>query len=162
MNTSQYLWCIKTLKQAYQVKCDTGFPASAMTAQAILETGYGKYIPIDINNGKVSHNLFGIKGAGENGFIECYTHEWNPDWQEFYVTIARFRAYWDYEGSFRDYVDLIRTVDRYKSALDYLNQPKRYIYELWKAGYATDPNYPTKVSCLIDTLNKIPIVLLNI
>lgn len=160
MNASQLLWSIKVLSEAYRVKAHTGFPASAITAQAILETGYGRYVPRDINTGKYSYNLFGIKGNGDNGHVECYTKEYyNNQW----ITIlAWFRAYNSYEESFNDYISLIKNAPRYAKALEYLNNPKRYIQEIWRAGYATDPDYVTKVCAIIDQLNKIPVVLLNL
>jgi len=36
-------------------------PAAITTAQAILETGYGRSVPVDIYNGEYSNNLFGLK-----------------------------------------------------------------------------------------------------
>lgn len=53
----------------------TGVPAAVTTAQAILETGYGKSVPTDVNSGKYSHNLFGIKAHGNPNYVEVWTHE---------------------------------------------------------------------------------------
>lgn len=51
-------------------------PAEITAAQAILETGYGKSVPIDVNTGIYSYNLFGIKAHGHPEFVEIYTHEY--------------------------------------------------------------------------------------
>jgi len=161
MNISQYQWTIKTLRQSYKVKKISNFPASAMTAQAILESYYGKLTPKDIYSGKDSNNLFGIKGTGENGYVECWTREWDAKKKEFTLIIDKFRAYYSYEGSFNDYVKLISSAPRYKEALKYLDSPKQFVYELWKAGWATDPEYIVKVHKLIDQVNRIPVVLVK-
>jgi peptidoglycan hydrolase FlgJ len=173
MNVFQYWWCVKTLKIAYQVKKETGFPASAMTAQAILESYYGEKVPVDLDTGKVSNNLFGIKctirdgviiRAGDNGWVKDLTREWDSKEKDYYLTMAYFRAYKSYESCFRDYVGFIRTNKRYKDALNCLDDPKRYIKEIWKAGYATDTyeNYVLQVWKIIDQVNRIPVILLKL
>ena len=48
-------------------------PAAITTAQAILETGYGKSVPTDIYTKQYSYNLFGIKGIGPAGSVSVYT-----------------------------------------------------------------------------------------
>lgn len=161
MNISQYQWTIKTLRQSYKVKKISNFPASAMTAQAILESSYGRKTPRDIHSNKDSFNLFGIKGMGENGCVECWTREWDAKAKEYVLVKAHFRAYFNYEGSFNDYVKLISSTPRYKEALNYLDSPKQFVYELWKAGWATDWSYLEKVYKLIDQVNRIPVVLVK-
>ena len=47
----------------------SGVPAAVTTAQAILESGYGKKIPTDIDNGTYSYNLFGIKAHGNRRYV---------------------------------------------------------------------------------------------
>lgn len=171
MNVKQFWWCIKTLKMAYRVKKVTGFPASAMTAQAILESGWGEKVPIDLDTGKISNNLFGIKctirdgiiiEAGDNGWVKDLTREWDKKEQDYYLTMAYFRAYKNYASCFYGYVDFILKNPRYKEALKCLDDPKRYAYELWKAGWATDPGYVEKIWKIIDQVNRIPVVLLKL
>lgn len=158
---------------AYQVKKTTGFPASAMTAQAILESYYGEKVPVDIDTNKVSNNLFGIKctirdgiiiRAGDNGWVKDLTREWNKKEQVYELGMAYFRAYKNYEGCFYDYVDLIKNAKRYQKALETLDDPKMYIKEIWKAGYATDTyeNYVLEIWKIIDQVNKIPVILLKL
>lgn len=143
MNISQWLFVRKIIKQAYEAKKITGLPASILASQCILETGWGKYIPIDIETGKFSYNLFGIKGIGTNGSVKIYTHEFVNG--EKIRIIADFRAYHNYKESFIDYGKLILYADRYKEAVANRNDARIYIKELHKAGYATDPDYSKKV-----------------
>ena len=143
MNIKQWLFAKKIIGQAYESKLTTGLPASILAAQCILETGWGKYIPIDIETGKFSYNLFGIKGTGDNGSVNIYTHEYIKG--EKVRIIAKFRAYHNYVESFTDYGNLILKASRYEKAVANKNNATAYIWELWKAGYATDPIYPEKV-----------------
>lgn len=120
-----------------------------LIAQAALETGWGKHISKD-KNGNSSFNLFNIK-AGNNWdgkSIEKTTIE-------FYRGVpvregAKFRAYDSYEESFRDYVDFLKSSDRYSKALRQAADPEKFIHGLQRAGYATDPAYADKVLNIID------------
>jgi len=143
MNERQRLFASEILEEAYKAKRITGLPASILSAQCILETGWGEHIPTDIHTKKFSYNLFGIKGKGSNGSVDIYTHEYING--ERIKIIAKFRAYNDYSESFIDYGNLILGAKRYKQAVINKDDPERYIYEIWKAGYATDPKYPEKI-----------------
>lgn len=131
------------IEEAYKAKKITGLPASIVASQAILETGWGKYVPKDIDTGKYSYNLFGIKGLGTNGFVRCWTTEYENG--QIVKITDRFRAYRNYEESFIDYGKLILGNPRYQKAVAVKNDPRKYIEEIWKAGYCTDPDYPRKV-----------------
>ena len=143
LNDYQKKFAKMIIMEAYRAKKITGLPASIFASQCILETGWGKYIPTDMYTGKFSYNLFGIKGIGNNGFVEIYTHEY-VNGKRIRIK-AKFRAYNSYAESFIDYGNLILKSERYVLAVIFRNYPKRYIYELWKAGYATDPLYVEKV-----------------
>ncbi len=130
-------------EQAYIAKRTTGLPASIVIAQAILETGWGKHVPIDIETGLYSYNLFGIKGIGPAGHVACYTHEYINGVRV--RIVSNFRAYNNYTESFVDYGNFVLKNPRYKKAVEARDDPRKYIYELWKAGYATDPDYVSKV-----------------
>ena len=58
---------------------------------------------------------------------------------------ASFRKYPSVEQSFNDYISLIKENERYQTALASTSNPELYVNELHKAGYATDPNYGTKI-----------------
>ena len=143
MNDKQKLFAKEILIQAYIAKTKTGLPASILAAQCILETGWGKYVPVCRNTGKYSFNLFGIKGKGTNGSVEIITHEYIAG--EKVKVIGEFRAYNNYSESFIDYGNLILGAKRYKTAVINKDDPEKYTQEIWKAGYATDPKYPDKI-----------------
>ncbi|MEA2016152.1 MAG: glucosaminidase domain-containing protein [Actinomycetota bacterium] len=154
MNNKQRHFAIEMLTEAYFAKQVTGLPASILASQCILETSWGKYIPIDISSGKYSYNLFGIKGKGTNGSVEVYTHEYINGKK---IKIKdKFRAYDSYKESFIDYGNLILGAKRYKQAVVNKDNPRKYIEELWKAGYATDPDYVSKVIHIAEQCKFIP------
>lgn len=143
MNEKQKQFAEKILAQAYMAKAYTGLPASILAAQCILETGWGRYIPVCRKTGKYSYNLFGIKGKGTNGSVEIITHEYVMGKK--IQVIGEFRAYNNYKESFIDYGNLILGAKRYKKAVINKGDPEKYIQEIWLAGYATDPKYPSKI-----------------
>ena len=135
---------------AERVAQDSGIPASFMLGQAGHETGWGKS-EIKNADGSTSFNLFGIKaGKGWTGKVaEITTTEYiNGKAQK--VT-AKFRAYDSYEDSFRDYARLIGTNPRYAKVMDNLHSPQSFAANLQQAGYATDPQYASKLSRVIQT-----------
>lgn len=174
MNAKQYIWCIGILRQAYKSKLITKLPATAVAAQAVLESGYGKGEPIDIVTGKKSYNLFGVKAivkngiliaSGNNGYVQCYTHEEIKGKME--LKLLYFRAYHSHKDSFTDHARILSISkkngkQRYRKAFDYLDNPEQFIMEIWKAGYASDSNYVKNIIPIIRTLKKIPIWLLKL
>lgn len=124
-----------------------GVEPSHLVAQAALETGWGKSM-IKQKDGSNSHNLFGIKASGWGGeSAQVRTTEYvngKPVKQ-----MAGFRAYDSFEQSFNDYVDLLQNSGRYQSAIkvaDTSGNSEHFMRELQKAGYATDPQYASKVN----------------
>lgn len=154
MNARQRLFAIEVLAEAYRAKAITGLPASIVASQAILESAWGSRIPTDIHTGKFSYNLFGIKGESSNGSVNIYTHEYVNG--EKIKIIAKFRAYFNYAESFVDYGNLILGAKRYKQAVINKGNARRYIEEIWKAGYATDPKYPDKILKIAEGCGFIP------
>ena len=121
-----------------------GVDARYLVAQAALETGWGKSI-IRQQDGSSSHNLFGIKAAGWQGdSARVLTTEY-VDGKQVKET-ASFRAYGSFEQSFNDYVNFLQNNERYDGALDSAANPKRFVSELQRAGYATDPQYANKIA----------------
>lgn len=118
-----------------------------LVAQAALETGWGKSM-IRHRDGTDSHNLFGIKSTGWQGESAAAT---TTEYVNGKATrqVAGFRAYDSFEQSFNDYVNLLQNNDRYRSAIQVASQTgdsERFVRELQKAGYATDPQYARKIS----------------
>src|SRR5690606_8613009 len=59
---------------------------------------------------------------------------------------ARFRAYDSFAQSFEGYVGFLQGNGRYQAALKSAANPDNCMSELQKAGYATDPQYASKVN----------------
>ena len=121
-----------------------GVNAKVLLSQAALETGWGKGI-IKNQDGSSSFNLFNIKAGnswdGKKSFVTTLEYDQGIAKKQ----KAGFRSYDSFQESFDDYVRLIRNNPRYREALKHANDPERYMTELQKAGYATDPNYADKV-----------------
>lgn len=132
----------------------TGIPASFMIAQAAHESGWGKR-EITGKDGTPSFNVFGIKAtAGWTGKVaEVQTTEYiNGKPQK---VMAKFRAYESYEDSFKDYARLIGTNARYKDVVAKADTAEGFARGLQKAGYATDPDYASKLARVINTTVRV-------
>jgi peptidoglycan hydrolase FlgJ len=138
---------------ALDVQEKYGLPALAVLAQAALETGWGSYIlRVNVNGVKIdSKNIFNIKAGttwqGKKGSRDVWEVINGKD-----VTVpAWFRVYDSYTESFDNYGEYIcnRTLAdgtlRYARALSEKDNPIRYVEEVHRAGYATDPSYAKKV-----------------
>jgi flagellar protein FlgJ len=127
----------------------TGIPAKFMLGQAALESGWGKR-EIKGADGTNSHNLFAIKaGADWKGkTVDVATTEYvNGRAQS---KVERFRAYDSYADSFKDYARLITDNPRYEKVLASAGDAAAFARNLQKAGYATDPNYASKLAAVIN------------
>ncbi|HEX5390602.1 MAG TPA: flagellar assembly peptidoglycan hydrolase FlgJ [Burkholderiaceae bacterium] len=135
---------------AQQVAQEVGIPASYMLGQAGHETGWGRS-EIKQADGSNSFNVFGIKaGKGWTGKVaEVTTTEYvNGQAQK---VKAKFRAYDSYQDAFRDYARLISDSPRYAKVMDSLQSAQSFASGLQRAGYATDPQYASKLSRAINT-----------
>lgn len=144
---------------------ELGIDAQVLLAQAALETGWGQHIT-KTESGQNSFNLFNIKAGsnwdGKKALVNTL---------EFHNGVARqekaaFRAYGNYDESFKDYVQFIKHSPRYQKALQQGANAERYMHELQKAGYATDPVYTNKVMRVyhtkeLDGVNATTISLMN-
>jgi flagellar protein FlgJ len=126
----------------------TGIPAKFMLGQAALESGWGRR-EIKGRDGSSSHNLFGIKAGSDwkGKVVEAVTTEYvNGKAQR---RVEKFRAYDSYADSFKDYAKLITNNPRYEKVLASGGDATSFARGLQKAGYATDPNYATKLASII-------------
>lgn len=141
--------------KAKQAASLIGLDPKILMAQAALETGWGKFVAKDAD-GSTSNNLFNIKTGSNKEFesVQIKTTEYIANTP--IKMNASFRKYPSVEHSFNDYVSLIKQSDRYQSALANAGNPELYVNELNKAGYATDPNYGTKILSIYhgDELNQ--------
>lgn len=117
-----------------------GVLPSLTISQAILETGWGK--------ASIGNNIFGIKAnASWKGKTQVVrTHEF-INGKKIYVD-AKFRDYNSIEESLEDRFRLLSN-SRYKKVVQAKNY-KEGAKELYKAGYATDPQYANKLIRIIE------------
>ncbi|KTC85542.1 MULTISPECIES: flagellar assembly peptidoglycan hydrolase FlgJ [Legionella] len=120
-----------------------GLDPKILLAQAALETGWGHFITKDAD-GSSSNNLFNIKATNNSAdAVQVKTTEYIANTP--IKMNASFRKYPSIENSFNDYVSLIKESGRYEDALANTKNPERYVDELYRAGYATDPQYASKI-----------------
>jgi len=133
------------LPMAEQAAKRIGVDPRYLVAQAALETGWGKSVMRN-SDGSSSHNLFGIKASGnwEGDSARAITSEFRDG--QFVKETAAFRSYDSYQDSFHDLVSLLQNNSRYQEAVKAADKPEQFVQELQKAGYATDPNYASKIS----------------
>jgi len=126
----------------------TGIPAKFMLGQAALESGWGKR-EIKGRDGTNSNNLFGIKATPDwkGKVVEATTTEYVNG--KAHSRVERFRAYDSYADSFKDYAKLLASNPRYEKVLASAGDATSFAKGLQQAGYATDPNYATKLASII-------------
>lgn len=131
----------------------SGVPAELILAQAALETDWGRRT-ITTAGGADSHNLFGIKAgqSWQGGQARAITSEFRDG--AMVKETAQFRSYDSYQDSFHDLVTLLQSNDRYKEVVKSADNPEQFVRELQKAGYATDPDYASKISQIAKTMNS--------
>ncbi len=134
---------------------ESGIPAGFMLGQAGHETGWGRS-EIRHKDGSNSFNLFGIKAGGSwTGKVAEITTTEYIGGKARKVT-AKFRAYDSFADSFRDYARLMTENPRYEKAMGKTHSAQAWATELQKAGYATDPQYATKLSRAIQSALGVP------
>lgn len=149
---------------AFYSQKKTEVPAVAQLAQGAFESGWGEYA--------IGNNLFGIKyKKGDPGYREILTTEYGDSPNLFkganiksvtFDTKTKKYIYkiWQYfadyptaQGAFLAHARLLLT-KRYIHCLRWKDDPKRYLIAVWRAGYATDPNYGSKISGMVDSVTK--------
>jgi len=141
---------------ARAASADSGIPASFMLAQAAHESGWGKRV-ITNADGTNTHNLFGIKATpGWTGkTAEVSTTEYINGRPQRVKQV--FRAYSSDAEAFKDYARMISSNERYASAMTQARQGNAasFAANLQKAGYATDPEYASKLAQVINTTVRV-------
>ncbi|NQX60449.1 glycoside hydrolase family 73 protein [Paenibacillus qinlingensis] len=112
-----------------------GILASVTIAQAILESGWGRYAP--------GNNLFGIKGSGQQQTTQEFI---NGKWMQI---VDGFRVYESWSDSIRDHAILLTNNPRYAKIVNEQDYRKAS-RGLQQAGYATDPHYADKLITIIE------------
>jgi flagellum-specific peptidoglycan hydrolase FlgJ len=149
VDTNNYI--ARAADAAKASKAKYGVPRAVTIAQSILESGWGR-------SGLTTKykNYFGIKCSPlvspyQTGCVAVKSYEYVKGKKKLYV--SRFRTYSSMEKSFLDHGRLLDYADRYNAAFKYPNDPDRFIREVHKAGYATDPNYSKSVIALMQRYN---------
>ena len=129
---------------AEKIGAEIGVDPKAIVAQAALETGWGKYTIRD-SEGRPANNLFGIKAGSswQGNVVSVKTHEYRQG-----VKVneqADFRAYASLEEGLQDYADFLSSSGRYQQAIGEQTEGDAYGHALQRAGYATDPQYGSKI-----------------
>ena len=137
----------------------TGIPASFMIAQAAHESGWGRR-EITGKDGTPSFNVFGIKATSSwtGKVAEVLTTEFIDGKPQ--KVMAKFRAYSSYEEAYKDYGKLMSGNDRYRSVVAQAQAggaagAEGFARGLQKAGYATDPEYASKLARVINTTMRV-------
>lgn len=147
---------------ALQIEKETGIPALAIMAQAALESAWG--------NKAIGNNIFGIKykkgdllyrevltteySSNENTYKDYESKTWIPGLKLWKFKVwQKFADYNTPLDAFRAHSRLLLS-QRYIGALKWKYSPLRYLIAVWRAGYATDPNYGKKMSAMIYSVKK--------
>lgn len=161
MNPSQFIQ--KYYIVASEIEKETGIPSLAILAQAAIESGWGKYA--------IGNNLFGIKYTKkDHAYRKVLTTEYSKSPNDFkgsdilsvkfdqssgkykYKIYQYFADYKTIKDGFLGHARLLLS-ERYRHALKY-NDPLKYLESVWKAGYATDPNYIKKMEGVINSIRR--------
>jgi len=153
--TTQQQFIHRIAGHASKTAQSLGTSMEAVAAIAALESGWGGRVA-SRQDGTSTYNLFGIKAdSGWSGKSNVATTKefLNGAMQS---SAALFRAYDSEQQSIHDFGDFIRQNPRYHQALEQAADPERFIREIHKAGYATDPDYADKA---IEVLHEIQALL---
>ncbi|MCM2971619.1 flagellar assembly peptidoglycan hydrolase FlgJ [Larsenimonas suaedae] len=128
-----------------------GISSRLIVAQAALETGWGKH-EIKTADGGQSHNLFNIKATP--GWKGDASNVMTTEYIDGQAQKLRdgFRVYGSYEESFNDYARLLTQNSRYDGVVE-AKSDEAAAWQLQNSGYATDPQYATK---LISIMRQLP------
>ncbi|WBL73480.1 flagellar assembly peptidoglycan hydrolase FlgJ [Serratia liquefaciens] len=130
----------------------SGIPHQLIVAQAALESGWGQR-EIPTADGSPSYNLFGIKAGGswDGPVTEITTTEFEQGAAK--KIKAKFRVYGSYVEAMADYVKLLTNNPRYAGVAN-ARSPEQAAQALQQAGYATDPQYASKLVSVIQQMKN--------
>ena len=135
------------IASAKQIANDVGIGELGAIASAIpiIESGFP-----GTELGRKYHNWWSIKATSDwKGQTVNMGKVWERIDDKDVMVDARWRAYGSDREAMQDFVDFLHGNQRYQTALSYWDQtkdPVGFIYEVNKAGYATDGSWWRKVS----------------
>lgn len=128
-----------------KAKAKNIFP-SVMIGQAAHESGFGRS-DLTVKD----KSLFGIKAQNNKPSNSYKTEEYIDG--ELVKTKADFRAYDSFEESIDHYLNLLNNGIYAKNKVAEAKTAKEQLERIKKSGYATDPNYVSRVLNLIKSYN---------
>ena len=142
MNPSEFIMRLTTAAVA-SAKA-TGVPASITIAQAALESAWG-----ESGLARNGNNLFGIKADSlwHGQTLTLNTKEFTKG--QWVVVPALWRKYPSWQASIDDHAAFLKRNPRYKVCFA-CNSAKAFVRALAQAGYATDPEYASKLIAVMD------------
>ncbi len=146
-------------KYAKKIEKNTGLNAIAILSQAALETGWGKSCP--------GNMMFGVKAKkgtplSDRQLLKTTEYFKTPD-KKFpeIISVTRmfkngkviykyrvrdwFMRYTTPYESFEAHAMMLKNSRRYADAWTVRGSAYSFFYEIYEAGYATDPDYPEKL-----------------
>jgi flagellum-specific peptidoglycan hydrolase FlgJ len=121
-----------------------GIPSEFTVAQAALESGWGSS-KLTLN----ANNLFGIKAdkSWRGSTTMMMTSEYIKG--KWIRVPATWRRYDTWADCLLDHADFFHVNSRYKLALEFAHDPRKFAIAVAGAGYATDPDYAEKIIRII-------------
>jgi len=144
---------------ALTVAAGTGvFPETVITAAILESSGQvgGTWYVGASQLAKNYNNYFGIKAsAGWTGAaVNMKTGEYTPGGVPYSVSDS-FRAYPSVNDSFADYINFLKVNPRYNAAGVFnASNPYEQFQRLKDAGYATNPNYASLMTSVLNSIKK--------
>lgn len=139
---------------AKRVEQQIKVPFEVVIAQAALETGWGQKI-IKTKSGESSNNLFNIKA--DSRWPGEKVHKETLEYEKGAMVKKRepFRVYESISQSVNDYLNFLTNNERYQGALENSKNVEQFLHSLQGAGYATDPNYASKIMGTLRTVTSL-------
>lgn len=141
MNPPDFIRMLAPAAQESQAK--TKIPASFTVAEAALESGWGESLLA-----RTGFNLFGVK-ADKSWHGETLTMRTREVIRGKAVIVdALWRKYPDWLACLEDHAAFLMNNRRYRKAFSFTHG-EDFAYAVAAAGYATDPQYATKLISII-------------
>ncbi|MEM9623799.1 MAG: glucosaminidase domain-containing protein, partial [Pseudomonadota bacterium] len=104
-------------------------------------------------DGTLSHNLFGMKAKSpQEPSVAITSQEFEHG--RWLAREDHFRQYADWQNSVEDYLRTISESPRYQQAMNVAADPAAYAQALQDAGYATDPQYASKLQAVVASVQQ--------
>lgn len=134
---------------AQQSALKTKVPASFVIAEGALESGWGASMLAT-----KGMNLFGVKAdaSWKGATISINTREFLRG--KWVMVPALWRQYSSWLDCISDHASFLLDNERYKPAFAHSNDALAFTKAVAAAGYATDPNYASKIIAVINA-NKL-------